>query len=305
MSEFRLRAPTDADVDALVWLTHTAERETGIEPTETAQAVHERWSHPRFDRDRFERVAIIDGEIAGTAHLWTEGDQAHGGGYVMPAFRGRGVGRALLEHLIETARDEPSIAELHVWTDTKIGGAVELYESIEGAEHIRTFIRMVNRHPAATALPEWPDGCTLSTFEGEELIDAVLHAHDNSFIDHWNFVPMPREDIVHDLAQPDTDPSLWFIAVLCEQIAGFNMCWIREREGVSRGYLGPIGTCRGFRNKGLARALLRHGVRELSARGTTEVFLGVDAENPNQPLGLYERNGFAVWGEGRVYRMKL
>ena len=80
-----------------------------------------------------------------------------------------------------------------------------------------------------------------------------------------------------------------------------NVCHLKARGGITRGHIGPLGTTRAFRGIGLGRALLRHGVQELAARGAKEVGLGVDSENPNSAVGLYERNGFERTTELRVF----
>lgn len=304
-TSFVLRAPTDADVDRLVELNHASWREVGTEPTQTAAEVRTEWQTPRFDRERHARVAEVDGVVVASAGMWLDEDQAHGGGYVLPSHRGVGIGRALQDWLLEAARTE-GVAEYHTWLDTAWAGAVELIESMPGAEQLRTFIRMRNAHPAAAAEPEWPPGIGLVALEGDALVDAFIEAHDNSFVDHWNFTPTKREDVEHELLYPEFDPSLWFIAAAEDgRIAGFNICYLQRRDGLARGWLGPIGTTRPFRGIGLGRALLRHGLSVLAERGATEVLLGVDSQNPNGALGLYERNGFEVIGQGRVYGIKI
>lgn len=301
---FLLRAPTDADIPALVALEHAEAVERGKKPAGDENDIRQRWGYPAYDRERHERVAVVDGNVVGVGALFCEGGQAHGGGYVLPAYRGRGIGRALLDHTIATARDEPAVGELHVWTHTAVAGAVALYESTPGSEYLRTFVHMTNHAPADVAPPAWPEGVELRPLDGDALIDAVVEAHDNSFIDHWNFIPSDRDEWAHELASPNEDPALWLVAFSGERVAGFNIVRVRKGKDVVRGSLGPIGTVRGFRGIGLGRALLRHGVRALVERGVSEVVLGVDMENPNGALGLYERNGFVRDGEGRVYRIK-
>ena len=56
-----------------------------------------------------------------------------------------------------------------------------------------------------------------------------------------------------------------------------------------------------FRGIGLGRALLRHGLLELAARGAIDVGLGVDSKNPSGAVGLYERNGFEHTTSLRVF----
>jgi ribosomal protein S18 acetylase RimI-like enzyme len=51
---------------------------------------------------------------------------------------------------------------------------------------------------------------------------------------------------------------------------------------------------RPWRKQGLARALIARSMRLLQEQGMTEAGLGVDAQNPNGALRLYEGLGFRV-----------
>jgi len=303
---FRLRAPTEEDVDRLFELDRGLHAELGIAHAGTPDDILQQWRHPMFDPSRHATIVEVGNRLVAAGKVYLEGVQVHAGGYVDPAFRGRGIGRALQERMIDIARTEPGVTEYHTWCAEQIPSGIELIGSLPGSEYLRTFVRMRNGAPADTAEPSWPDGINLVHLEGDALIEAYIRGYDNSFIDHWNFQQARRADVAHELELPDTDPRLWFIAAGPEGvIAGFNLCSIKRSDDVVRGYLGPIGTTRPFRGIGLGRALLRHGLREMADRGATEVVLGVDAQNPNGALGLYERNGFAVIGRGRVYRVKI
>ena len=50
--------------------------------------------------------------------------------FVLPEFRGKGVGRALLKHVIELAKANPEIVKLRLGVTTTQTGAIELYKSL-------------------------------------------------------------------------------------------------------------------------------------------------------------------------------
>ncbi len=64
------------------------------------------------------------------------------------------------------------------------------------------------------------------------------------------------------------------------------------RMGRKRGIVGILGTRRGFRRMGLGKAMLLAGLHRLKEAGMDTARLGVDAENPNGALQLYESVGF-------------
>jgi ribosomal protein S18 acetylase RimI-like enzyme len=53
-----------------------------------------------------------------------------------------------------------------------------------------------------------------------------------------------------------------------------------------------LGTRRGFRRIGLGRAMLLAGLNQLKIAGMEMAKIGVDADNPNGALQLYESVGF-------------
>jgi ribosomal protein S18 acetylase RimI-like enzyme len=94
-----------------------------------------------------------------------------------------------------------------------------------------------------------------------------------------------------------------------DEIAGVVQNWIWPTEnaelGVERGWLEHISVRRPWRRRGLARAITAESLRRLRDRGMTDAMLGVDADNPNGALGLYEGLGFAVDKRSSVYRRAL
>jgi ribosomal protein S18 acetylase RimI-like enzyme len=58
-----------------------------------------------------------------------------------------------------------------------------------------------------------------------------------------------------------------------------------------------------YRRRGLARALLAESLRAVRDAGGTSAGLGVDTENPNEALTLYENLGFRIAGETFEYEL--
>jgi ribosomal protein S18 acetylase RimI-like enzyme len=54
-----------------------------------------------------------------------------------------------------------------------------------------------------------------------------------------------------------------------------------------------LGTRRGFRGRGLGRAMLLSGLSQLKQSGVETALLGVDSQNPSGALQLYKSVGFS------------
>jgi mycothiol synthase len=105
------------------------------------------------------------------------------------------------------------------------------------------------------------------------------------------------------------DPSLWLIAWDGDEIAGgvINSIYKDQNEalGLQRGWLDNVFTRRPWRRRGLARALIGRSLLLLRERGMTSAALGVDADNPQGALGLYEQAGFAVHDRFTAWRKPM
>ena len=89
---------------------------------------------------------------------------------------------------------------------------------------------------------------------------------------------------------------MWQVAWDGDQVAGLVLNTIyqheNEAEGVKVGWLDSVATRRPWRKRGLAGALIARSLAVLRERGMETAGLGVDAENPNGALRLYESFGF-------------
>jgi ribosomal protein S18 acetylase RimI-like enzyme len=91
-----------------------------------------------------------------------------------------------------------------------------------------------------------------------------------------------------------------------DQVAGMVRSFINHDENVEyerqRGWTEDICVRRPWRRRGLARALLVKSLHAIKERGMNETALGVDTDNPNGALRLYESVGFQMTKRFFVYR---
>ena len=89
----------------------------------------------------------------------------------------------------------------------------------------------------------------------------------------------------------DFDPSLWFLALDGDRIAGTALCFPRSEQ---LAWVRGLGVRRPWRGRGLGMALLQHAFAAFYARGMRIAGLGVDAQSPSGATRLYERAGMRV-----------
>jgi mycothiol synthase len=136
----------------------------------------------------------------------------------------------------------------------------------------------------------------------------VLAARRAAWKDHWGYVEQPFEDNYRSWAhywEEDFDPSLWFLAMDGDQIAGICLCRGRRGEDESLGWVGTLGVTRPYRRMGVGMALLLHAFHELKARGKSRVGLGVDASSLTGATRLYEKAGMRVAERFDLYEKEL
>ncbi len=235
------------------------------------------------------------------------------GGHVVPAYRRRGIGRALLGENIRRARERAAAdttgmpALLGGFADEREVAGRALLEGA-GFELVRHFFLM--RRPDLGTVPEpsLPAGLEIRPVTPDQY-RAIFDGEAEAFRDHWGHREPTEDDYRLTFEHPELDTSLWAVAWDGDEVAGVVQTWIWPEEnarlGVSRGWLERISVRRPWRRRGLGGALTAAAMVRLRERGITEAMLGVDAENPTGALGLYERLGFVVDKRERAYRRAL
>jgi ribosomal protein S18 acetylase RimI-like enzyme len=231
-------------------------------------------------------------------------------GSVLPEWRGRGIGRALLRESLRLASDQ---ARGHDTPRARVFGSQshdgqptdEALLTSEGFEPVRWFFDMTR--PDLDGIPEidLPAGLEVRPVTMDNA-RAVWEADVEAFRDHWGGYEASDANFQRWLESPETDPSLWVVAFDGTEIAGGVIVGIYEEEnnalGLQRGWLDDVFTRGPWRRRGLARALMTHALRLIRDRGLTSAVLDVDADNPTGALGLYESLGFVVERRSTAWR---
>ncbi len=312
--QFRMLDP-ERDYAALVNLIVVANLADRLDYLPTAAGLRIDHEHTEeFDPRQDLILAEIAGELvaAGQTDVRTRnGIGVHEvQGWVTPAWRRRGLGRALLHWTERRAAEvaatdgRPAGRALATWPDEGQVGATALYAG-EGYEIVRYGFLMVR--DLADPIPDVPLPAGLEVRPVAEADHRrIWDADVEAFLDHWEPAQRTDGDFHAWYADPDVDTRLWRVAWDGAEVAGSVMTfiWANENEllGQRRGWLEHISTRRPWRRRGLAAALIADSLRGLHAAGMTDVALGVDAENPSGALRLYESLGFRRTKTGVSYR---
>ena len=234
-------------------------------------------------------------------------------GFVLPEWRGRGIGRSLIHWAEARARqvyaaaggDAPTVATAEA--QDKMVGLARLLEA-EGYAPVRSFFR--RETPDLDNIPDipLPDDLAIRPARPEHY-HAVWAAHIEAVRDHWGATETAEGDFDLWLNHPMNQPDLWVVAWDGDQVAGSILNFINHeangRTGQRLGYTESISVRRPWRRRGLARAMLARSMALHKALGMTQTALGVDTENPSGALRLYEAMGYVVTARETVYRKPL
>lgn len=315
------RPVTPADVPALHALARAAEEVDqpaeryaveDIEDEVFAGSWHdpERDTVAAFDADgtarAFGKVTVFPGDTRSVrAFCW---------GWVHPAARGGGLGRALLDWQVRAAREKvaahpvPAPARAVVHVDEHVAVTRRLLER-SGFTEARWHIEMTRTLDGELPAAPPDDGLTLVPFTSE-LSEAVRLAHNESFADHWGSEPRTREAWEQSMVGGRWFRPEWSFVVLDgAEVAGYTLASGYEPDWAAAGYrfgwTDLVGVRPAWRGRGVAATLLAASMAAFRAGGMERAELSVDSENAYGALGLYERLGYRASRRQITYVLPL
>lgn len=274
----------------------------------------------RFDPARDMIVVEGDGAPVAYIHTWwwdnDEGERLFAlSGQVHPHWRRKGIGSALLRwqeaRIAEIAAEQGPHAKRFIQggAEDRVIGRVKLFEHA-GYVPVRFGNMMVRDLSGSIPDLPLPAGLELRPVRNEDL-RTVWEAANEAFRDHWGHRESTDVDWQRFLEWPDKQPENWQIAwdIDRNEIAGGVHANVfpkeNEKFNMLRGWTDPVYVRRPWRKRGLAKALLVRAMRKLVDLGMNEAALGVDTENPNGALGLYESLGFRPVKRWITYRKSV
>lgn len=309
----------DSDFPKMVAVIAGSKVADRIERVDTPEQVANQYQH-LINSDPYQDVLIaeVDGQVIGYSRVaWREEREGNliflHFGFLLPAWRRMGIGRAMLRqnqrHLRQIAAANPSPFPRYFESfcmDTEQGTeALLLSEGYSAIRHEFIMVRPDLENIPAAPLPEGLEVRPVEPYHWQAIVDA----NNEAFRDHWGYSDATRIQLEEMTASPNFNPSLWKVAWAGDQVAGMVMTFIDERENAEynrkRGWTEGIGVRRPWRRMGVARALIAESLRMLKELGMNEAALGVDTQNPNGALQLYESMGYQPVQRQTIYRKPL
>src|SRR5687767_9866498 len=265
-------------------------------------------------------VVEVDGKmIAYNRVFWDrelEGPRAYWHfGFVLPEWRGKGLGRAMIRWAEARARQINALQadreEVNAVASTEARAHKPGLENLlqaEGYEPVRYDFHM--ERPDLDHIPDaaMPDGLEIRPAKPEHY-KAIWEASYEAFRDHWGAGEVDENDYNSWVTDPLLQPDLWVVAWDGDQVAGSILNYINheynDRMRRKIGYTEDISVRRPWRKRGLARALLARSMQVHKERGMTQTALSVDTANPSGALRLYETMGYQVISKSTIYRKPL
>ena len=192
---------------------------------------------------------------------------------------------------------------LRVWTGADDARLVAAFERL-GFSPFRHSFRMEIELDGIRREPIWPPGIGVRTVSDDDdrlVYDVVREV--------WRDTSDPLHESYEEWQHWTTataayDPTLWFLAVDGDDVAGFSLCR-EDPDDRSSGHVATLGVRRAWRRQGLGEALLLHSFGAFRGRGYRRATLGVDASSPTGALRLYERAGMRVYRDTLFLQKEL
>ena len=295
MEDFSIRAPVLEDAEAIAAMISACQIADTGEADISVEEMLDDWHTMDLAEDAV-IVTAPDGRIAGYADVYNRSFVTVSVyGYVHPDYREQGIGSYLIAWGERWTRDRmpqaPEDARVVVqhYVNAANEGARRLLES-SGYAPIRGVYVMETDLDEAPPLPHWPTEISVRTFVPDQDERITYEAVEDAFRDLWGRPRNPFERFLRETEKESFDPSLWFLAMDGDEIAGLTLCKTIAGEG----WVEVVGVRRPWRNRGLGLALLRHAFAEYHRRGIRKVVLSVDAESITGAPRLYGRAGMSV-----------
>jgi len=317
-ANFTTRPATEGDQQAIAELLTALEHDLygNVESTIAAQIewLNNAWQTAGFVLETDSRLVIApDQRIVGYVIVWHGPVTPHtmmASPRIHPACCSLGLGTYLnlwaqqrARHIAETLPPGEHVV-LKSWAMESNRAAHDILIR-EGFTPERYFWQMEIELDRPPPVPTWPAGTRVRNFIRNQDERATYEANAEAFATNGDPYPTFEEWRRWVLELDTSDPSLWFLAVDGNEIAGACLGRKVKGEKGDRGWIDEISVRPAWRGRGLAQALLHHAFGEYYHRNIRTCALDVDSANPSGATGVYERAGMQRGARAMVRYQKL
>jgi mycothiol synthase len=217
---------------------------------------------------------------------------------VLPDYRRHGVGKKLIEKILQTHSTRP----IRLWAHGLNTGAASLAVSC-GFKQVRTLWQM--RRSLITQIPQarLPDGLNIRNFDAENDLDSLLACNQVAFANHPEQGQWTKSNLQQRMSESWFDPNGLKVATHNDEIVAY--AWMKVDEANAGSKLGEIyvvGVNPAWQKHGLGRFLTLEGLRYLRSLNLNTALLYVDAEN-EKAISLYQSLGFSHWDTDTSFQL--
>ena len=276
------RTATRADVATITALISAGEiADNGVAEVQVADVEH------AFDLAD-EPAGVIVVEARDQLVAWATVADADADVEVHPAWRGRGIGAAMLAWTEERARASESAQVRQIVTDSD-AAARSLFEAAGYRVRHISWVLQIKLDEAPPDVPV-PAGIEMRPYRPADA-EAAYRVIEDAF-NEWPD-RQPREFSswsAHVIGHPAFAPDLSRLAFDGDELVGVVLCM--DYEGLEEGWVDQIATVASHRHRGIGRALLQSAFAAYHAQGRRLV--GLSTNSRSGSLTLYEKIGMRV-----------
>lgn len=293
--------------------------------TVTVDLIRDEWLDSRLNLARDTQVAVTErGEYVAATEVWFEDDLdaehaeiiRHIGFTMHPSYRATysELMETLFEQAIEHAHLQPRLAGkryfLRAWASANDTWKHE-WLLAHGFQYVHCgFTLLYDGTERIPAMPSIP-GIRIEPGSSEREFE-LWQALNEAFSTDESFVPLSLREW-SDLYQSSRqmDFGLWRIAIdeASDEIVGIALTEIADIApdvgDPQEGWITDLGVLEGWRGRGIGKALLISALHGLRTLGIHAVLMGVDSQDPDNLVHLYESVGFRVLRGSCTYRRPM
>ena len=305
MVDVSIRCPTEGDLEAIAKIWNDSRLELPSQSKVNADEVRAKTFLDGDYDPEGSWLAIVDGEPVGYADGFVDQARLAYGltdSYfdleVMRGHRGDGIEETLLQKALDYLADrgvsttQTPYYQVDMWRKRLLENA--------GFREVRRYYEMVRSETHEPEEAVFPEGVkierSLIKDDLENLSSRLVDIRNESFMDHYNYAPIPADRFKKFLEATEATFSVTF-AVDAGKTVGFVMSEDRAPEatgtGRREGWVAVLGVVGSHRRRGLGVNLLLDSVNWLRSRGAERILVMVDAEN-EKALDIYKSAGFEV-----------